>query len=371
MDAEVAVIGAGVIGLAVARSLAEAGHSVLLFEKENSFGQGTSSRNTETIHAGIYYTSGSLKARLCLRGKELMYEFCEKYDVNFRRTGKIFVAVREEEVPRLESTLRQAEQNGLFDMEMLDEKRLRSLEPHLAGVAGLLSPSSGIVDSHGLMKTLLLLGERAGLVFSPRSPVEGADELSSGWKIHVGGAQQTTFDVSCVINAAGLYANQLSRSVFPDRDVPRLFPVKGSYVRYAGPSPLKHVVYPALIPGTIQERVDACPDLAGSLKFGPSVDPDPENLEDFRVPDDIVERFIPGIKRYLPNIDTSRLHADFAGIRPKIYGPADPVVDYRFDWGNESWLDLWGMESPGLTASLAIGEHVADLVRERGILASG
>ena len=168
-----------------------------------------------------------------------------------------------------------------------------------------------------------------------------------------------------VINSAGLYAIELSKKFFPKRKIPKFFPTKGSYLRYSGKSPVQHIVYPAIIPGKIEDRVDATPDLGEGLRFGPNVEA-PKGLEDFSMSNDILQQMIPGIKRYLPNIDTSRLNLDLAGIRPKIYGKEDDVADFQFDWTeNNGWLDLWGMESPALTASLAIGEHVRDLITQR------
>ena len=362
MNTDVLVIGAGVVGLAIAYKLAEGGYSVILAEKESQFGMGTSSRNSEVIHAGIYYQTGSLKASLCLRGKNLLYDHCNKYNVEYKKVGKLFLAVTPNEVPRLELTELQAKANDINDLVKLDQKELHQLEPELRGEAALLSPSSGIIDSHGLMKSLLGLAEDNKAVFAPLSPVENAEPINGGWKIFIGGKEPISITCKFVINSAGLYAIELSKKIFPKRKIPNFFPTKGSYLRYSGKSPVNHIVYPAIIPGKIEDRVDATPDLGKGLRFGPNVEA-PKGLEDFSTSNDIFQQMVPGIKRYLPNIDVSRINLDLAGIRPKIFGKGDDVADFQFDWAEgNTWLDLWGMESPALTASLAIGEHVYELI---------
>ena len=365
MDTDVLIIGAGVVGLAIAYNLSKTGYSVILAEKESKFGMGTSSRSSEVIHAGIYYKTRSLKASLCLRGKSLLYEHCKKYNVAHKKIGKIFLAVSTDEITRLESTHKQAEENGIKDLSFLDKKQLYQLEPELFGIAGILSPSTGIIDSHGFMKSLLGLAERHKAIFSPLSPIENAVKIKGGWKVFIGGKDPISVTSNFVINSAGLYAIELSNKIFPERTIPEFFPTKGCYLRYSGRSPIKHIVYPAFIPGKIEQRVDATPDLGQDLRFGPNVET-PKNLEDFFLNKNIIKQMTPGIKRYLPKIDTSLLNLDIAGIRPKIYGPEDNVADFQFVWdeGN-SWLDLWGIESPALTASLAIGEYVKNIVVER------
>ncbi len=365
MDTDVVVIGAGVVGLAIVTKLAEKGYSVILAEKESKFGTGVSSRNSEVVHAGIYYKTDSLKASLCLRGKAVLYEHCEKYNIAHKKIGKIFLAVTQDDTSRLERTLNQAKLNGIEDLLELNQKELNRLEPELSGRGGLLSPSSGIIDSYGFMKSLLGIAENFGAVFAPISPIENAERISGGWKIYIGGKEPTFITCKTVINSAGLYAIELSNKIFPGREIPKFRPTKGSYLRYSGKSPLKHIVYPAINPGRIEERIDATPDLGGSLRFGPNIE-GARSLEDFSMKDEIIPKMLTGIKRYLPNIDPSRLHLDIAGIRPKIYGTGEDVADFRFDWAEENnWLDLWGMESPALTASLAIGEHVLNIIEDK------
>lgn len=368
MDADIVIIGAGVIGLAIAERLTAEGRSVVLLEKEKQYGTGISSRSTETIHAGIYYEQGSLKARLCREGKTLLYEHCKKYGVPHKRIGKLFVASNEEGKGRLEATKAQAIKNGIEDLIELDRIALKKIEPDIEGVAALLSPSSGIIDSHALMKSLFTIGRSKGMTFAAYSPVVGAESRADGWKVSIGGREPEDIMVRSVINAAGLYSVEVARKVFPKRSVPKLHPTKGSYLRYFGRSPLRHIVYPAIVPGLIEERVDATPDLAGSLRFGPNIEPT-KNLDDFSIDPGLSAKMTAGIKRYLPRIDMDRLQPDFSGIRPKIYGPDEPVKDFCFEWADKTgWLDLWGMESPGLTAALAIARHVERLMKDRGLL---
>ena len=369
MDAEIVVIGGGVIGLAVAREVANKGHSVIVLEKERGYGTGISSRNTEVIHAGIYYTAGSLKASLCVRGKHLLYEHCEKYGVQHKRVGKLFIAAVDRDDTKLELTRKQALENGVNDLVKLNESALKKIEPGVSGKKALFSPSTGIMDSHGFMKSLFELAKANGMIFAPNSPVIGAEHGSAGWSVMVGDDGSSSVSCRVVINAAGLYAIELSKKIFPGRKTPTIHPTKGSYVRLSGKSPVTHIIYPALVPGVMEERVDATPDLGGSLRFGPNIE-ETAGLEDFNLDIGLVESMTSGIRRYLPDIDTAKLQPDCSGIRPKIYGPKDPVEDFRFEWAEKAgWLDLWGIESPGLTASLAIAEHVYGLIVEKGILA--
>ena len=336
MDADVVVIGAGVIGLAIAARLAEEEYSVILLEKESKFGTGISSRNSEVIHAGIYYKTDSLKATLSLRGKFLMYDHCKKYNVPYNKIGKLFIAVCSDEISRLEHILNQGEKNGVEDLLELNQKELKQLEPELFASAAVFSPSSGIIDSYSFMKSLLAIAEANKVIYVPLSPVDNAEPVPGGWKIYIGGNEPTTINCNLVINSTGLYAISLSKKIFPKRKIPSFFPTKGSYLRYSGKSPLQHIVYPSLIPGSIEERVDATPDLGGGLRFGPNIE-EIESLVDFSINHEIIPQMLSGIKRYLPNIDSSLLHLDTAGIRPKIYGLGEDVADFRFDFAEENY----------------------------------
>jgi L-2-hydroxyglutarate oxidase LhgO len=368
LDADLIVIGAGVVGLAVSYTFSMKGKDVILIEKEKQFGTGVSSRNTEVIHAGVYYANGSLKNKLCLRGKELIYDFCKKNSVKHKRIGKLFVAIDENDVSKLELIIASAKNNGLKDLIELDSHQLQKAEPFVKGKSAILSPSSGIIDSHGFMQALMNLNISFGTTYAACSLVIGAEPISGGWCVKIGGVDPCTITSRVVVNATGLNALKLSSEIFPKRTIPKANPIKGAYLRYAGKSPIKHIIYPAIVPGIIEERVDATPDLSGSLRFGPSIEKT-LGIEDFTTPTDLIERFTPKIKKYLPDIDESKLIIDQAGIRPKILSHGKNNEDFIFDWADDNgWLDLWGIESPGLTSSLAIGDHVYSMVDQLSIL---
>jgi L-2-hydroxyglutarate oxidase LhgO len=368
LDFDVLVIGAGVIGLAIARQLATAGQAVLLVEREDRYGTGASSRNTGCIHAGAYYHAGSLKAQLCLRGRRMLYEHCARFNVPHRKTGKIFLATAAEYVAGLEKIKRLAVGNGIGNLVEIDGADIAALEPQLTGEAALLCPESGVVDTHDLMLSLLGLAENNGLTFVTQAAVTGGHAVSGGWKIIVSGVENTAISTRLVINAAGIWAPELSRLIFPEGNIPKPKPVKGSYLRLSGPSLVSRIIYPDLVPGEITERVDATPGIDGQLRFGPTVD-ETLSCDDYRIADGLPERLGPLIQRYLPDCDLTRLVADFAGVRPKIATKPGEISDFVFEWADEpGWLDLWGIESPGLTSALAIAEHVEDLAKEAGLV---
>ena len=348
MDVDFVIIGAGVIGLAVAREISQQGHSVVILEKESHFGQGSSSRNSEVIHAGIYYQKDTFKAKLSIRGKELLYSFCKKYNVPYKQIGKLFVAVDDDEISKLELTEKSGLANGLNDLIYIDKSQLKKLEPNLCAVSALFSPSTGIFDSHIFMQSLLSISEDNNALFSPNSLFTGAEPNNNGWKIYIEGKNKENFSIKTkvVINSAGLYATEIAKNIFPNRSLPKLIPTKGCYLKYNGKPLIKHIIYPAITPGTVLPRVDATPDLNGSLRFGPNVEI-PESLNDFKLKENLVSEMASGIKRYLPNINENLLYPDFAGIRPKISIDGKENCDFQFDWNNENnWLDLFGFESP-------------------------
>ena len=370
LDTDVVIIGSGVIGLSIAYFLSKNEKKVILVEKEKNFGKGVSSRNTEVIHAGIYYAKESLKSRLCLSGKEKLYEFCKRYHISHKKIGKLFIAINKNEEVYLEKINSQALVNGLMDLKYLSKKQIQIIEPALKCEMAILSPSSGIVDSHGLMDCLLRLSQDNGTIFSSQTPFLKAEYSSNCWKVYLGGKDPTELSCKVVINAAGLHAIDISKQVISNKNIPVSNPVKGLYLRYSGKSPLKHIVYPALLPGKINERADATPDLNESLRFGPSIEKDHiARLDDFSINPNIINRFFPLIKKYLPEIDINKLHPDIAGIRPKIRKIDNTIPDFMFEWGTQpGWLDLWNIESPGLTASLAIGEYVFLKVKNNNFL---
>lgn len=362
-DFDVAVIGAGVVGLAIGRHLAEQGVSVVVMERDSRFGQAASSRNSGCIHAGAYYHTGSLKASLCLRGRNLLYEFCQRYAVPHHRCGKLFIVTEDQYVGGLDRLKTQAEVNGVDGMVALDAAGIRAREPAVHAKAGLLCPHSGVIDVPVYMLTLLGLGEAAGMTLATHTRAVAAHPTGSLWQIRFeDGGGSDTVSVRTVVNAAGLWGLDLAREVFPTRDVPKPNPLKGGYVRFTGPAPVSTLIYPDLVPGVLNPRVDATPGMDGVLRFGPNVAP-AQAYDDYREPDDLVDSLLPAIQRYLPAITRERLAPDFAGVRPRIVAPAPGPSDFLFDFAPiPGWLDLWGMESPGMTASLAVAEHVHSLL---------
>ncbi|MBF5006698.1 NAD(P)/FAD-dependent oxidoreductase [Diaphorobacter caeni] len=358
------VIGAGVVGLAVARALALQGREVLVLEAANAIGTETSSRNSEVIHAGIYYAQGSLKARLCVRGKDMLYAYCGERGIAHRRCGKLIVATSEQQRAKLDSIARHAAANGVHDMQWLSADEARALEPSLHCVAALLSPSTGIVDSHGLMLSLLGDVENHGGALALQSPVSGAECRPDG--ILVRAVDGTELLANTVVNAAGLHAPDLARrfvGLAPEH-VPKAFYAKGNYFTLGGKAPFTHLIYP--VPEAAGLGVHLTLDLGGQAKFGPDV-------QWVDGPGDLVvdpargEAFYGEVRKYWPDLPDGSLSAGYAGIRPKISGPEDAAADFVIQGpqvhGIAGLVNLFGIESPGLTSSLAIGEHVAQLLK--------
>ena len=371
MDAvDTVVIGAGVVGLAVARALAMAGHEVVVLEAESAFGTVTSARNSEVIHAGLYYPTASLRATLCVRGKQLLYAHCASHGVPHRRCGKLIVATQADELPALERLQASAAANGVLDVQGLSAAQARALEPALAFVAALLSPSTGIIDSHGLMLSLLGDAERAGAVLALCAPVRGGRITPRGIELVVGGSDasqpETHLLARQVVNSAGLNAPALARLFdgLPADKVPQDHLAKGCYFTLSGRAPFSHLVYPA--PGLSGHLgVHLTLDLGGQARFGPSfkwVD-----AVDYSVDAADALGFEAEVRRYWPGLPAHALQPAYAGLRPKISGPGQPAADFRIDgpaWhGVPGLVNLFGIESPGLTSSLAIAEVVVASLR--------
>ena len=360
------VIGAGVVGLAVARALALAGHEVVILEAETAFGTVTSARNSEVIHAGLYYPTGSLRASLCVRGKQLLYDHCASHGVAHRRCGKLIVATQADELPALARLQATAAANGVPDLLALSAAQANALEPALACVGALLSPSTGIIDSHALMLSLLGDAERAGAMLALCAPVRGGRVTPRGIELTVGSsdAQQpeTRLLARQVVNSAGLNAPALARLFdgLPADSVPREHLAKGCYFTLSGKAPFSRLVYPA--PGQSGHLgVHLTLDLGGQARFGPSfkwVD-----SVDYTVDAADAQGFEAEVRRYWPGLPDHALQPGYAGLRPKISGPGEAAADFRIDgpaWhGVPGLVNLFGIESPGLTASLAIAETVA------------
>ncbi len=350
------IIGAGVVGLAVAREIARSGRDVIVLEASATFGTGNSSRNSEVIHAGIYYAAGSLKAKLCTRGRDMLYQYCEDRGVRYRRCGKIIVATDPYQVPTLTQIAEKARANGVLNLRHLTSEEARELEPNLRCVAALHSPSTGIIDSHGLMTSLLSDAETAGTVVLYHAPVIGGDSHPQGVNLRVGGKSETEILARRVYNSAGIAATRVASTIAGIRtgSVPQLNLAKGNYFSLRGQAPFSHLIYP--VPEVGGLGVHATLDLAGQVRFGPDVEW--VDSEDYIVDPSRCDAFCSEIRKYWPELPASDLCPDYAGIRPKLTGPEAPVDDFFFQRADQhdvpGLINLFGIESPGLTACLAL-----------------
>jgi L-2-hydroxyglutarate oxidase LhgO len=363
-DVDVVVIGAGVIGLALARALAMQGREVLILEAAESFGTETSSRNSEVIHAGIYYPEGSLKARMCVAGRGLLYDFCERYGVPHRRCGKLIVATSKAQLLELERIQKAARDNGVL-LEFLSRAQALALEPRLSCEGALHSPLTGIIDSHAYMLALLGQAESRGAMLVTGSRVTRMLLEPGGAILIAINDEDLSLRARVVINSAGLHAPQVARLIegFPATHIPTSYFAKGSYFTLAGRSPFERLVYPVPEPGGLGVHLTL--DLAGRARFGPDV----QWVEqcEYQVEPQRAKAFYTAIRKYWPDLADGALQAGYAGIRPKIAGPGQAAADFRVDGpqmhGAPGIFNLFGIESPGLTASLALAEYVVALMR--------
>ena len=354
------VVGAGVVGLAIARAFALAGREVVVLEREDAIGTGTSSRNSEVIHAGIYYPTGSLKAKLCVEGRRALYPYLERRGLAHRRCGKLIVATDAGQIAGLEKLHAQARANGVADLRMIEAREARALEPRLSCVAALESPSTGIIDSHAYMLGLRGEAEDHGAAVAFRSPLLGGRLAPLGVELEVGGAEPTRLLARTVVNSAGLYAQGVARSIegFPADRIPPAYYCKGNYFSLSGASPFSRLVYPA--PESAGLGVHLTLDLAGQARFGPDV----EWIErvDYDVDPGRSRVFYDAIRRYWPDLKDGSLQPAYCGIRPKMQPQGEPSRDFLIqgpaEHGVAGLVNLFGIESPGLTASLAIADHV-------------
>ena len=352
------VIGAGVIGLAVGRALARVGLETIVVERADAFGTVTSSRNSEVIHAGHYYAPGSLKARLCVEGRERLYAYCAAHGVAHRRCGKLIVATAPSQVPALHALEAQARRNGVTDIARLTAAEAAALEPALACVAALHSPSTGIVDSHQYMLALEGDAQAAGAAFAFASPVDGGVATPDGVELAIGGATPMQLLARSVFNCAGHDAPRVARAIagMPAAAVPRAYFCKGSYFRLAGRTPFSRLIYP--MPESAGLGVHLTLDLAGRARFGPDVEW--VDAIDYAVDPARAAAFYPAIRAYWPELPDDALVPDYAGVRPKLQSPAEPAADFMIAGprahGVAGLTHLFGIESPGLTASLAIAD---------------
>ncbi|MDP6786554.1 MAG: NAD(P)/FAD-dependent oxidoreductase [Rhodospirillales bacterium] len=362
---ENAVIGAGVIGLAVARALALDGREVVVLEAAEAIGTGVSSRNSEVIHAGIYFAPDCLKTRLCVAGRTMLYGYCAEHGVAHRRCGKLIVANGSEETGRLRDLFRRGAENGVDDLEWLDGAAARRLEPALQASAAILSPSSGVIDSHAFMLALRGDAEAGGAAVALLSPVTGGSVEDGGIVLDVGGAEPTRLGCARVFNCAGLGAQRIAHNLagLGRETIPRRYMAKGTYFTLRGKSPFQRLIYPMPLAGGLGVHLTV--DLAGRTRFGPDV----EWVEDeeYSVDPDRAKVCYDAVRSYWPELADDALQPDYAGIRPKVQAPGEATADFVIqgpeDHGVKGLVNLYGIESPGLTAALAIAGRMVELVK--------
>jgi L-2-hydroxyglutarate oxidase LhgO len=365
-DFDAAVVGAGAVGLACGYACARRGQSVVVLEAGPAIGQGVSSRNSEVIHAGLYYPTGSLKARLCVAGRRALYPFLEARNIAYRRCGKLVVATKSDEIPRLDAIMAQALANDVEGMELISGAAARALEPGLNAHAALVSPESGVFDSHGYMHALRGEIETTGGAVVTATPFEGATPLDGGgFRLRAGGEAPADLAVRHLVTAPGLGAQAVAARIegFPRQAIPARHFGKGVYFRLAGRAPFERLIYPPPIAGALGTHYRK--DLGGQAVFGPDLTY--VESEDYSVDPARAADFAAYIRRFWPGLPDGALVPDYAGLRPKLHGPGEPQPDFRLDGpethGLEGLIALFGIESPGLTSSLAIGETVAARLR--------
>lgn len=363
--ADCVVIGAGVVGLAVARALALSGREVIILEEADAIGTGTSSRNSEVIHAGIYYAAGSLKAKFCVAGKQFLYRYCAERGIEHRNCTKLIVATSEAQRPTLGTIRAAAAANGVDDLKLIEGREASAIEPNLRCVAALVSPSTGIIDSHGLMLAYLGDAEARGAMIAFNSPVVGGRVLADGIELETGGAESMRLRARTVVNAAGLKAQAVARSLagLQPTTIPPTYFAKGNYFALAGKAPFSRLIYPVPEPGGLGVHITV--DLAGQARFGPDV----EWIEqiDYTVDPRRADKFYAAVRRYWPDLPDHSLQPAYCGIRPKLGPPSAPAADFVVQGptahGVPGLVNLYGIESPGLTASPAIADHVVELLK--------
>lgn len=369
-DFDTVVIGAGVIGLAVAAATAARGQSVLVLEAGAHVGEATSARNSEVIHAGLYYPTGSLKHQFCVAGRRMLYDFLDRTGVDYRKCGKLIVATSEPEEAQLARIQALGMANGVEGLQLLSGAQVAAREPEVQATAALYSPETGVFDSHGYMLRLVADLEANGGLLALHAPFDRADPVPGGFRVWSGGAEPTSVTTRRLVNAAGLWAPDLARRIEGIRAecIPVQWLAKGCYFRLTGRSPFSHLIYPVPVDGGL--GVHATLDLAGATRFGPDVDwlpsgTTPDDI-DYTVPPGRAQGFEKAIRRYWPGLPAGRLEPDYSGVRPKLRGPGEGFFDFEIQdeqsHGLPGLVNLFGFESPGLTGSLAAGETVADLL---------
>ena len=368
------VIGAGVIGLAVAREMALQGRETILLERESSFGTISSARNSEVIHAGIYYPKESLKAKLCVEGNHMLYEYCRTHHVATQPYGKLIVASDDSQLDDLQAILYKAQQNNVPEIKIITGEQAKSMEPELQCSAAVLSASTGIVDSHGFMLSLLGGFEDAGGMIAYQSPLISAKPIGSkaqgGFELEIGGADGMKIQTKLLINCAGMSAPAIARKVqsLSEEQIPKAYFAKGNYFSLSGKSPFSHLIYPIPEPGGLGVHLTL--DMGGQAKFGPDVEwleIDEENQIDYTVNPKRGDGFYAAVRKYWPGLKDNALQPDYSGVRAKIVPPNTPAGDFCFntpkDHGLEGLFNLYGFESPGLTSSLAIAKYLEGQIK--------
>jgi L-2-hydroxyglutarate oxidase LhgO len=357
------VIGAGVVGLAIARQLAMTGREVLICEAENQIGQHCSSRNSEVIHAGLYYPTGSLKAQLCVQGRAMLYRYCAERHIPHQRIGKLLLANTATDLPRLQAIAQHATANGVDDLQWLDAAGVRALEPQLQAHAALLSPSTGILDSHALMQALLADAEAHGVQLACHSPLDGGRVVADGIELNIAGI---SIKAKLVINATGPWAPAVASNIkgVPRETIPNAHYARGVYFGLSGRSPFSRLIYPLPEPGGLGCHLTL--DLAGQARFGPDV----EWIDsvDYRLDPARADAFYHSIRRWWPQLADGALQPAYAGIRPKLVGPGEPDADFVIqgpaEHGVAGLINLYGIESPGLTSCLALAGMVGTMATQ-------
>ncbi|SDK92982.1 NAD(P)/FAD-dependent oxidoreductase [Aliiruegeria lutimaris] len=367
-DFDAVVIGAGAVGLACAAQLSRSGHCVLVLEAAAHPGEGISSRNSEVIHAGLYYPTGSLKHTLCVAGRRSLYDYLAERGIAHSRSGKIIVATDEVELATLEMLQARGQANGVEGLRMLSRAEHMAMEPELSITGALLSPETGLFDSHQFLLALIAEIEAGGGLVACRTPLTAAFPRPESFEIRTGGAEEMTLRCRWLVNSAGLSAPAVAQHIdgLSAERIPRYRLAKGNYFRFTGRSPFSRLVYPAPVDGGL--GVHATLDLAGNLRFGPDVEWLPDGMSEgevyYRVNPERAESFYRAIRRYWPGLPAGSLAPDYSGCRPKLAGPGAPAADFDIRGGEIAGLvSLYGVESPGLTASLAIARHVEALLQ--------
>lgn len=358
---DIIIIGAGVIGLSIGKHLAENGRDVLILEKEKHFGMETSSRNSEVIHAGLYFEPDWLKTKFCVSGKEMLYQYAAKRHIPHLRCGKMMVASEKDEIPRLDIIKEKATKNGVTDLTRLSQAKIHNLEPDIAGLEGLFSPSSGIINSHMLMVNMLGDLEDKGGNVAYGIEIAAIEKIKTGLKITMADGYSLTCNI--LINAAGLGAQSIAAKIdaLSSSHIPSLVLAKGHYFSYSGKTNFKHLIYP--LPGKGSLGLHLCIDTGGGVKFGPDIN-FVDNL-DYNVPIELKDKFLNAVKRYFPSVDPEKMHPDYAGIRPKLsQAGQDFNIQFEDTHGIKGLINLFGIESPGLTSSLAIGDYICGKINE-------